>query len=117
MWAIGMNPRLLMDGEKYTAPWGRVRASVLSEDCEFHGLAWEPAPAGIQGVRPATRDEIRILGDSSVEEDFAHALEQGFLPPGLESSVRSYYRLWRSIHTVARLIEPHHPLFFSWLGK
>lgn len=115
--AAGMNPSLLRDGERYITPWGMVRANSLSQHCEFYGMQWDPNEVRTQGVRPLRSDEVQINQDSHVQEDLAHALADGILPPELAIRVRAYYRLWASTQAIAELIEPRHPTFFSWLRE
>jgi len=115
--ASGMNPAKLSDGERYTAPWGRVSADLATGRFEFVALPWKPEWAGTQGVRPLRPDEARVAEDSKVQEDLGKALAQGFLPPELEARAHAYYGLWRSNHGVAKLIRPRHEQFFSWLRE
>ena len=115
--AAGRNPTVLMDGERFTAPWGVVRRDARAGTYEFSRTPDGVESKGTQGVRPLTGEEVRVLRDGSVEEDFADALAGKSLGADLAQRVRAYYNLWRSCHGAARQVEVQHAGFIAWLEE
>ena len=114
-YAAGIQPMVLCDGEWYTPVWAKVRASITTGQLNLDILDPAPAKKGAQGMRPLRPEEIPVMNDKGVVEDFAHALANGPIPPSLAKRVRAYYLQWCGFHAVAREIEVLHPQFFEWL--
>jgi hypothetical protein len=114
-YAAGLQPGVLMDGERFTPLWARVRVVLPGKAMKLEILNDACVNQRTQGVRPLRPEEMRIFDDQNVIEDFGKALAAGMLPAPLEKRVREYYLQWSGFHGVAKYIEALHPAFYQWL--
>ncbi|WP_338665659.1 hypothetical protein VQH23_10875 [Pararoseomonas sp. SCSIO 73927] len=102
----------LADGVEVAAPWAAAETGPGTLG-RIISLSSELTPLGIQGVRPLSGEETRLIGR---EAEVARIL---LAPPDEAGAalVRAFHCNWASRNGLgARAIAPHHPAFIAWLG-
>ena len=119
VYAAGLSPRRLVDGEYVAASWGRVEVDPrASGGPKFMRLSEKLRELGIQGVRPLTQEETAIFQKEAVAEAYLATLTS--LTDKNEKDVRmlrQYFCTWCQFNGhIVREIRPAHEEFFLWLG-
>jgi len=119
VYAAGLSPRRLIDGEYVAAPWGRVEVDPRGTGGpKFRRLSEKLREIGIQGVRPLTHEEAAIFQKEATAEGYLATLTS--LPDEngkALSMLRQYFCTWCQLNGhIVREIRPAHEKFFLWLG-
>ena len=119
IYAAGLSPRALVDGEYVAAPWGRVEVDPRGTGGpKFRHLSEKLREIGIQGVRPLTQEEAAIFQKKAAAEAYLATLTS--LTDKIEKDVRmlrQYFCTWWQFNShIVKEIRPAHEQFFLWLG-
>ncbi len=118
VYAGGLSPRSLVDGEYVAAPWGRIEVDRKGKDClKFILLTSKIKEIGIQGVRPLNEEETATYKSRESAEAFLTNLTA--LPDKKDKSaaeLKKYYCMWAKFNGVIfPELRPLHKAFFQWL--
>ena len=118
VYAGGLSPRSLADGEYVAAPWGRVEVDRKGKNSpKFIPLTNKIKRIGIQGVRPLSEEETATYENKESTEAFLANLTA--LPDKKEKStagLRKYYCTWAKLNgAIVTEIGSFHRGFFKWL--
>jgi len=119
VYAAGVSPRRLIDGEYVAAPWARVEVDPRGMGGpKFRPLSEKLREIGIQGVRPLAQEEAVIFQKEAAAEAYLATLTS--LTDQNEKDVhmlRQYFCTWCQFNGhVVREIRLAHEQFFRWLG-
>ena len=118
-WAAGIEPWVLMDGERTTLPWARFALSLSDGEVNYQRLHESPQMGSVQGMWPLSPAEAVISNAAGgVFDEFPGALsEQGSLPDETwMNRVKASYCFWVKCNGVtARQIRSFHQDFFVFL--
>ncbi len=118
VYAGGLSPRSLVDGEYVAAPWGRVEVDRKRKNHpKFILLTGTIKEIGIQGVRPLNEEETATYKSRESAEAFLANLTA--LPDKKDKSaaeLRRYYRMWAKFNgAIIPELRSLHKGFFQWL--
>ena len=119
VYAAGLSPHRLLDGEYVAAPWGLVEVDPRgSGEPKFRPLSEKMREIGIQGVRPLTLEETAILQKEAAVGVCLTSITS--LNDTNEKDLRmlhDYFCTWCQFNGhIVREIRPAHEQFFRWLG-
>ncbi len=108
----------LVDAERLGPIWARVAVSTTpGSPPRVEILTREVKILDTIGVRPLTRDEVRIFQQRNAVEKQVHAVSSQTDLKGLDAkAVRGYYCPWCRNTGMAEQIRKLHPEFFRWLS-
>lgn len=119
VYAAGLSPRRLVDGEYVAAPWGRVEVDPRKAGGpKFRRLSEKLREIGIQGVRPLTPEEVAIFQKEAAAEAYLATLTSLTDKNDKDVGVlRQYFCTWCQFNGhIVREIRLAHEQFFLWLG-
>ena len=119
VYAAGLGPSTLVDGEHVAAPWGRVEMDPRGPGgAKFTRLSEKLREIGIQGVRPLTQEEVAIFKKKTAAQAYLATLTS--LTDENEEAVRmlqQYFCKWCQFNGgIVAEIRSAHKQFFLWLG-
>jgi hypothetical protein len=118
VYAGGLSPSSLVDGEYVAAPWGRVEVDRKGKNSpQFILLTSKIKEIGIQGVRPLREEEKATYENRESAEAFLANLTA--LPDKNDKSaveLRRYYCMWAKFNgAMIPELRSLHKGFFQWL--
>ena len=118
VYAGGLSPRSLVDGEYVAAPWGRVEVDRKGKNSpKFILFNNKIKEIGIQGVRPLNIEEKAAYENRESAEAFLANLTA--LPDKKDKSaaeLRRYYCMWAKFNgAIIPELRSLHEAFFQWL--